>query len=387
MATLSPLLALAVMPFNLWAYSKRWPDQELQLPYFNIVLSLVFVIVPVVVGMFVRQYIRKWALCISKVRLESLTGNVATPDQCRTHRQDQNYMLDQRRAQSQCGIKVQHSPQDHCGPPCHYCALEHCSSKVQWDPQDHFSGQDNCDSQDHFGPHRYKQGPCDKEETMRFLSYQPALQADQVGEIPPPWTPMSHRSQFVPLEQSPDARVMSPTIKNSTNYWSQDHDNVNCASSFSRRLESQTSPSDLPHSPYCDSDFDNNVFPEDLLEWACGYDSDSPGSPSLSNKGVPNMFPVTENDFLSEEDSPLPYGSPVASYRRFQDYVMESAENEGSGGGRPDTPGRRSSSENPRLSNPESGLSGSPSSSPVFGFYHNGVRLGQTRQFSTFGRK
>ncbi|XP_045117450.1 uncharacterized protein LOC123508081 [Portunus trituberculatus] len=111
---------------------------------------------------------------------------------------------------------------------------------------------------------------------------------------------------------------------------------------------------------------------DSVLESARNYDSDGPCSPSLSNKGVPNMFPVTESDFQNNlvsdgEDSPLPYGSPLPFNRRQLDCTSVEC--------------------NPASASPTSpGSPAEPYARP-FAFYHRDVRLGQTQQFSTFGRK
>lgn len=73
MTALSSLLAFGVMPLNIWLYSWRWTDQELQVPYVNILISLVIVTVPVVVGMVVRHFSRKWGSYLSKVSLTNIS--------------------------------------------------------------------------------------------------------------------------------------------------------------------------------------------------------------------------------------------------------------------------------------------------------------------------
>lgn len=114
-----------------------------------------------------------------------------------------------------------------------------------------------------------------------------------------------------------------------------------------------------------------------VLESARSYDSDGPCSPSLSNKGVPNMFPVTESDFPSDfpsdqEDSLLPYGSPIPSCRG-RPLDPAAVERQGARG---DSPGSTT---------PTSPRSPAAYARP-FAFYHRDVRLGQTQQFSTFRR-
>ena len=69
MTALSSLLAFGVIPLNVWLYSWRWSDQELQVPYITILISLFIVTLPVIVGMVVRQFSRQWASYLSKVSL------------------------------------------------------------------------------------------------------------------------------------------------------------------------------------------------------------------------------------------------------------------------------------------------------------------------------
>lgn len=148
------------------------------------------------------------------------------------------------------------------------------------------------------------------------------------------------------------------------------------------------SPSlELPLSPYFEStsNFDTDLYPDDILESVYTYDSDSRCSPTLSNKGVPNMFPVTASDFTSEEreHSPVPYGSPLPSNKLLDSLVVQRMKEEEDLG-------------NEKLGKKSPRVVGSPHSDPltspvtescIFGFYHNDVRLGQTQQFGTFGRK
>lgn len=130
-------------------------------------------------------------------------------------------------------------------------------------------------------------------------------------------------------------------------------------------------------------------YSDNVVESALSYDSDGPCSPTLSNKGVPNMFPVTESDFTTDfqsdfpsdfmsdfpserEDSPIPYGSPVPSCRG-RPLDPATVEDQGAAGGDTLTTATPTSPH-------------SPASCPrPFAFYHQDVRLGQTQQFSTFG--
>ncbi|XP_068228708.1 uncharacterized protein [Palaemon carinicauda] len=127
----------------------------------------------------------------------------------------------------------------------------------------------------------------------------------------------------------------------------------------------------FPENPYFDSprspDFDTESL--DFLDDDC--DIESQKSPTLSNKGVPNMFPVTQDDFSSSrEPSPLPYGSPIPVHKdKFQslDWITSSIT---------DSPNHTTSS----LASPNT-------PSKAFAFYHNDVRIGQADNFKTFGSK
>ena len=70
MTTFSSLLAFLGMPLNLWLYSKvlnPTSDKALMVPYTVIALSLVFISVPVIVGMTVRHFREKLAEKITRV--------------------------------------------------------------------------------------------------------------------------------------------------------------------------------------------------------------------------------------------------------------------------------------------------------------------------------
>ncbi|KAG0725450.1 Solute carrier family 10 member 6 [Chionoecetes opilio] len=67
MTAVSSVLALGMMPLNVWLWSWRWTDQEVQVPYLNILISLVIVTAPVFVGMMVRHYSSRLASYVAKV--------------------------------------------------------------------------------------------------------------------------------------------------------------------------------------------------------------------------------------------------------------------------------------------------------------------------------
>lgn len=57
MTATSTVMAMGMMPLNLFIYSRSWTDQYLVIPYVNIAISFVMTIGPAVVGMFIRW---KW---------------------------------------------------------------------------------------------------------------------------------------------------------------------------------------------------------------------------------------------------------------------------------------------------------------------------------------
>ncbi|XP_054710829.1 ileal sodium/bile acid cotransporter-like [Uloborus diversus] len=67
MTSFSTLLAMGLMPLNLWIYGRSFETQSLVLPYGNLALSLVLITAPVVIGMFLRWKWQKLAGIISKV--------------------------------------------------------------------------------------------------------------------------------------------------------------------------------------------------------------------------------------------------------------------------------------------------------------------------------
>ncbi len=55
MTTLATLLAMGMMPLNLWVYSRNWLKVAAVIPYKNIILTLVITLIPVAMG-----YIITW---------------------------------------------------------------------------------------------------------------------------------------------------------------------------------------------------------------------------------------------------------------------------------------------------------------------------------------
>ncbi|XP_063806833.1 ileal sodium/bile acid cotransporter-like [Pseudophryne corroboree] len=75
MTTCSTLFALGMMPLCLFIYTKKWVDSNsIQIPYDSIGISLVTLVVPVAIGMFVNYKWPKQAKIILKVG--SITGGI-----------------------------------------------------------------------------------------------------------------------------------------------------------------------------------------------------------------------------------------------------------------------------------------------------------------------
>ncbi|XP_042228389.1 uncharacterized protein LOC121870613 isoform X2 [Homarus americanus] len=490
MTATSSVLAFGMMPFNLWAYSKRWTDQEMQVPYLNILLSLIFVTIPVIIGMLVRHYTRKWAVYISKVfglvgwmgafacevmlmlrywdslvatsvnlfitaALVPLVGVVVayilTKIVCFSHKVCRTVAIEtgcQNMAVASNIMLLSFSDSQIRGQmvifPVVYGVCQmvevvvvtgvfqawvflhrddvteemvmsvvdtsiltsvpvpaHKLSKSRIERMTgHVETPDLCRDQEqaalwsHTFAHSCDQGPNNTQRNGVFSSIHPSLTADEVDDPPSSWTRTGHSPPPSPHHRippnSPTALCDSPT------YRSHNFDDLGFALHSLSHKSHSPNCEDFPHSPYDESssNFDFELYPEDILESTYNYDSDSPRSPTLSNKGVPNMFPVTESDFPSDkEDSPLPYGSPIPCNRgTFHNSVVAQRTDDDECSGR-DTPGVHSSNETSRFLNLESPSPTSPTSpsqaglSRTFGFYHDDVRLGQTQQFGTFGRK
>ncbi|XP_033750416.1 ileal sodium/bile acid cotransporter-like [Pecten maximus] len=75
MTATSTVMAMGMMPLNLFIYSRSWTDQALVIPYVNIAISFVMTITPAAVGMFIRW---KWPkLADIVVKCGSIAGAIA----------------------------------------------------------------------------------------------------------------------------------------------------------------------------------------------------------------------------------------------------------------------------------------------------------------------
>ncbi|XP_077999983.1 ileal sodium/bile acid cotransporter-like [Glandiceps talaboti] len=67
MTTCSTIVAFGMMPLLLYIYSRSWTDNPAVIPYTQIVITLVCILVPVVVGMFIRHKSKPIADKVSRV--------------------------------------------------------------------------------------------------------------------------------------------------------------------------------------------------------------------------------------------------------------------------------------------------------------------------------
>lgn len=432
MTALSSLLAFGVMPLNVWLYSSRWTDQELLVPYVNILISLVIVTVPVIFGMVVRHFSRKWASYLSKVcsalgwagaltcgvllilrywdtivrssiylviiaAVTPLSGFLVTyilvKIVCFSHKICRTVAIEtgcQNMVVATSIILLSFPEPQARGQmvlfPVLYglCQLAEALVAAGLFQVWFFAHRDDVTEEEITSvvdtslltsipvpAHKLSQM---RMEQMADYSTVPNMRS---GPAPPPQHTEIYGYRQCPSNEEwrePDGTKVFLPRRRST------HD--------SEIAWDETAPGTLHMTPNMFTTHDNgsttdyplgdstdlDVYSDEVLESARSYDSDGPCSPSLSNKGVPNMFPVTENDFQSDfpsdqEDSPHPYGSPIPSYRG---RLLDSAAVDRQG-------------DSPRSASPKS-----PSPAPYerpFAFYHGDVRLGQTQQFSTFGRK
>ncbi|KAK7086107.1 hypothetical protein SK128_001241 [Halocaridina rubra] len=458
MTALSSLLALGVMPFNLWLYSMLWTTQKMNVPYANVLISLAFVTVPVLAGMVVRHFKKKWAAVVSKVcgllgwlgalisgvlvcviYWDSITtcsthlliigatipllGAVAayviskiicfSHATCRTlaiETGSQNmvvainvmllsftepnirgkmvifpvlyglfmllevaiavgiYLLwsffqQERVIEERVKTKIDNSILTSVPVPAHRLS----ESKIQ-----KMTGftltPDLCQLQQEREEQLRREMATTTYHRFSESPRQPLddLQLDEVEPI------LSYSASPRPNEETKMSPSQKPTTKNTLS-----DDSTDSTLPLYGRPQSPVyfkfpqvpNRSNQPFSGGGD-DRDRRPFFKESYTF---NPSHSPVSPTLSNKGVPNMFPVTEDDFRPSpgEESPpatAPYGSPIPIPKEKRiDWNQAIA----------DVP----SSPDPLT--PKATLNSTKS----FGFYHNDVRIGQSDQFNTFGRR
>ena len=69
MTAVSTLLAIGMLPLNLFIYSRSWTDSALIIPYLNIFKSFALMIVPAALGILVKWKLPKFAEILVKVNV------------------------------------------------------------------------------------------------------------------------------------------------------------------------------------------------------------------------------------------------------------------------------------------------------------------------------
>ena len=72
MTTVSTTLAIGMMPLNLFIYSRSWSSGGTVIPYMNIVIALISILVPALIGWLIRWKLPKVAAIVLKVRNHSI---------------------------------------------------------------------------------------------------------------------------------------------------------------------------------------------------------------------------------------------------------------------------------------------------------------------------
>ncbi len=67
MTTIAVVLALGVMPLNLWIYTRYWANLAVAVPYRNLLVTLVATVIPAAVGYLVSWRKPKAGSVLSKV--------------------------------------------------------------------------------------------------------------------------------------------------------------------------------------------------------------------------------------------------------------------------------------------------------------------------------
>ncbi|XP_047482739.1 solute carrier family 10 member 6-like isoform X2 [Penaeus chinensis] len=461
MTAISSMVAFGAMPLNLWLYTQPWTDQELRVPYMNVLLSLAFVTTPAVVGMVVRHYNRKWANYISKVcgllgwmgaitcgvmliliywdiiintsvflaiaaAVVPFAGfiiaysiakvvcfnhkvcrTVAIETSCQNIVVATNVMLLSfpspeirgqlvifpvlyglcQLAQMLTGIAIfqvwvfmhRHDVTEEAITSVVDNTVltsipvpAHKISQVR-DPYKTSSDLCRRKQQDQKPPmqYEYNKNSCNgyHDEDIAFL--EPESMADS--------------GMWTTTHDVLNSKMSSPAhCQSSSNYKNTNKSSWTIPSWYSPRnlyQDSLPSPQIFTFSPEPSTKPRFQNYQNFLDEEVFSEDTDLPNSPTLSNKGVPNMFPVIETDFLAErrvesEESQTIYKHSNLSCRNTVQKVhtLEKTSEDLV------TSKSRNSPKSPRS------LS-SPSLSRTFAFYHGDVQIGQTQQFSTFGRK
>ena len=74
MTSASVILALGMMPLNLFIYSRSWTDENSVIPYGDIVITLFTILIPVMLGLLIRYKLKRYAPYVTKVRTVKCSG-------------------------------------------------------------------------------------------------------------------------------------------------------------------------------------------------------------------------------------------------------------------------------------------------------------------------
>ncbi|XP_033626811.1 ileal sodium/bile acid cotransporter-like [Asterias rubens] len=67
MTAFSTIVAMGMMPLNLFIYSRSWTNDGVIIPYSSIIISLVLIVVPVLIGMLIKYKKPSWCPIITKI--------------------------------------------------------------------------------------------------------------------------------------------------------------------------------------------------------------------------------------------------------------------------------------------------------------------------------
>jgi sodium/bile acid cotransporter 2 len=67
MTTVSTIIALVMMPFNIWLYGRNLETESLVIPYKQMSFTLILITIPVVFGMLMNWRLPKFSPYITKV--------------------------------------------------------------------------------------------------------------------------------------------------------------------------------------------------------------------------------------------------------------------------------------------------------------------------------
>ncbi|KAK4295894.1 hypothetical protein Pmani_031565 [Petrolisthes manimaculis] len=418
MTALSAILAFGAMPLNLWLYTTRWTSSEsLVVPYINILFSLIFLTIPIIVGMAIRHFTRRWANYISKSHKISRT--VAIETSCQNMVVATSIMLLSFTSPKVRGNMVIF--------PVLYglCQLAEIAVATATFQAWVFIHRHDVTEEDVTSVLDTTlltsvPVPAHKLSQARVEEMTRHTQKGDNQTPPLPYTMRYEESHYHP----PESHMLMPLTSDTVDH----QESLAWNTSHTEMMQPSLSP--LPDTPihkhhlnqdqHCPTSIDSNfnLDLDQIVESVCSYDSDVPGSPTLSNKGVPNMFPVSDTDYSGQKDSfSIPFQNLIPSYHRWSGlkgdewrssdslpfvsptnppyqsrsipHIDLSPTQQQSTNPTQQTTGmaHQNTISSPQSISPSHHTTSPTLKPPSFNFYHQDIRLGQTRQFGTLGRK